>query len=148
MTRLLTLLAVAAVAGAMYVAAAPGGLRSSGPTAAQFRALKTKVTQLQKTVGQVRKLSVAEGVVLADCLMHQAQAVDRLGTPGSSGYLYGNAAASSPATALDLAPSGETSSQFYFLAVNPACAPTINSTSTASKSSSLRHLFALAEAQH
>ena len=30
-------------------------------------------------------------------------------------------------TALDLAPSGETTSQFYFLGVNPVCAPLINS---------------------
>jgi hypothetical protein len=49
MKRFLTVLAVAAVAGAMYVAAAPGG-RTVAPTRKQFNALKKQVTQLGKKV--------------------------------------------------------------------------------------------------
>ena len=65
MTRFLTFVAVAMVAGAMYVAAAPGGLHSAGPTQAQFKALKAHVANLQKLVGQVKKESDAGAVVLA-----------------------------------------------------------------------------------
>lgn len=134
MTRFFMILAVAAVAGVMYVTAAPGGLRSSGPTAAQFKALKARVAKLQTTVAQVKKLSTNEAVVLVGCLMHQAPGVDQRGTAGTTagtlGYYFGVVGANANAgttTALDLAPSGEPSSQFYFLAVDPACAPSINS---------------------
>jgi hypothetical protein len=132
MTRFLAILAAAAVAGVMYVAAAPGGPRSSGPTAAQFKALKTKVARLQTTVGQVKKLATGEAVILVGCLMHHAQAVDQrgtVGTSGTTGYFYGTVGSNANAgttTALDLAPTTETSSQFYFLAVNPTCASAIN----------------------
>jgi hypothetical protein len=151
MTRFLTILAAAVVAGVMYVAAAPGGLRSSGPTAAQFKALKARVAKLQTTVGQVKKLSTDEAIVLVGCLMHEAQAVDQrgaTGTSGTTGYFYGTVGANAnagTATALDLAPAGETTSQFYFLAVDPACAPSINSSgvsSAALRSDSTKQLLA------
>jgi hypothetical protein len=48
MRQFLMLLGVAAVAGAMYVAAASGSQRSAGPTAKQFKALKTQVAALSK----------------------------------------------------------------------------------------------------
>lgn len=48
MKRFLMLVGVAAVAGAMYVAAASGSQQSSGPTAKQFKALKTQVAALSK----------------------------------------------------------------------------------------------------
>ena len=48
MKRFLMLMGVAAVAGAMYVAAASGSQQSSGPTAKQFKALKTQVAALSK----------------------------------------------------------------------------------------------------
>jgi hypothetical protein len=145
MTRFLTLLAVAAIAGVMYVAAAPGGLRSSGPTANQFKALKASVTKLQKQVKSVNKLAEDEAVILVGCLLHQAQAVDQRGVAASNGYLFGTSSVAAAATTgLDLAPSSETSSQFYFLGVNPQCAPTINSGSGASAaahaSGALQHL--------
>jgi hypothetical protein len=54
MTRFVMLLAIAAVAGVMYVAAAPGGLTRSGPTNAQFKALSKKVTALQKQVTSLK----------------------------------------------------------------------------------------------
>jgi hypothetical protein len=48
MKRFLMFVGVAAVAGAMYVAAASGSQQSSGPTAKQFKALKTQVAALSK----------------------------------------------------------------------------------------------------
>jgi hypothetical protein len=48
MSRFLMLVGVAAVAGAMYVAAASGSHQSAGPTAKQFKALKTEVAVLSK----------------------------------------------------------------------------------------------------
>jgi hypothetical protein len=129
MKRFLTLLAVAAIAGAMYVAAAPGGLRSAGPTAKQFKALKASVTKLQKQVKAVDKLALAEAGLLLNCLAFHAQGVDRFGAVSGTGYEFGSpgVVANQTTTALDLAPSSETSSQFYFLAVNPSCAGDINS---------------------
>ena len=154
MTRFLALLAVAAVAGAMYVAAAPGGLQSAGPTQAQFKALKARVANLQTLVGRVKKESDVEAVVLTQCLMHHVQAVDDYGdgANGTSGYSYTDPQQNSGqpflTTALDLAPSSETSSQFYFLRVNPTCASVINSQTgsapPSSTSSRAQHLLALA----
>jgi hypothetical protein len=157
MQRFLMLLAVAAIAGTMYVAAAPGGLRSAGPTQAQFKALKVRVANLQKVVGQVKKESDAATVVLTQCVMYHAQAVDNYGdgTGHTSGYSYTdptqNGGQPFLTTALDVAPSTETSSEFYFLGVNPACAPLINShtgsASTARSRSAFQRLFALARAR-
>ena len=58
MNKFLIALAVAAIAGATYVAAAPGG-QTAGPTAQQFRALETKVAKLQRTVRSERRLLAA-----------------------------------------------------------------------------------------
>ena len=148
MNRFLTLLAVAAIAGVMYVAAAPGGLRSTGPTAKQFRALKASVTKLQKQMKAVNKLAGDEAVILVGCLLHQAQAVDQKGAVGAfPGYEYDTAPGTgATTTALDLAPSSEVSSQFYFLGVNPQCASSINSaggaTAASQASGALQHLSA------
>jgi len=156
MSRFITLLAVAAVAGVMYVAAAPGSVHSAGPTNAQFKALKLHVANLQKSVVQVRRLAVAEALVLADCVLYHAQAVDDFGdgSTGTYGYSYSdpqqNGGQPFLTTALDLAPSGETNSQFHFLGVNPDCASSINSNSNRTsnaRSGALRRLFALADAR-
>jgi len=50
MRQFLMLVGVAAVAGAMYVAAASGSQQSTGPTAKQFKALKAQVATLSKKV--------------------------------------------------------------------------------------------------
>ena len=50
MSKFLMLVGVAAVAGAMYVAAASGSQQSAGPTAKQFKALKAQVATLSKKV--------------------------------------------------------------------------------------------------
>jgi len=153
MTRFVTLLAFAAIAGAMYVAAAPGGLRSAGPTQAQFRVLKGRVAKLQKAVAQVKKESDVATVVLADCVLYHAPAVDDFGDgpSGTYGYSYMDPQQNSGqpflTTALDLAPTSETSPQFNFLSVNPMCATVINShtgsSPTSSTSGAVRHLLTL-----
>jgi len=138
MTRFLTLLAVAAIAGAMYVAAAPGGLRSSGPTAKQFKLLTAKVTKLQKQVTNLKKEADASLGIEALCILHQPVGVDQLGT-SSNGYLFGppqtapSAVSASAASALNLAPSTEASPQHKFFELNTgqtACVQLAASSST------------------
>lgn len=134
MKRFLTLLAVAAIAGAMYVAAAPGGLRSAGPTAKQFKALKASVTKLQK---QVKTLKTEAGAALAIeelCIMHAPVGVSQVGT-SSSGYLFGppqttpTASTASATSALNLAPS---SPQYRLFALNTSQADCVTLANTAS----------------
>ena len=147
MKRFLTLLAVAAIAGAMYVAAAPGGLRSAGPTAKQFKALKASVTKLQK---QVKTLKTEAGAALAIeelCIMHAPVGVSQLGT-SSSGYLFGppqttgggvvNASATS---ALNLAPS---TPQYRLFALNTSQSDCVTLANTASTHAAARAVGALA----
>ena len=146
MTRFLTLLAAAAVAGAMYVAAAPGGQTRTGPTAAQFRALSKKVTTLQKQLTTVKKLSNDEAVVLIGCLLYTTAPIRQYGAAisGSAGYVFGvptNAGTFVSATALDLTHTGDTAA-FSLLGVNPDCASSIHPSSGAASrlAGALRHL--------
>ena len=67
MKRFLLALSLVAVAGATYVATAPGS-QTAGPTAAQFKALKKQVAKLQKDEGKVKNLAVEEAGLLADCM--------------------------------------------------------------------------------
>jgi hypothetical protein len=138
MQRFLTLVAVAVVAGAMYVAAAPGSRQAAGPTAKQFGALKKQVAGLEKEVSQVKTLATAEGVVIVDC-MNEAVPVDQFGdgTSQTEGYVYSYPDTSlGLTTALDVADANDTS-PWYFLSGTSDCAATINS-------SGLRHIAALA----
>jgi len=122
MNRLLTLLAIAAVAGAMYVAAAPGGLRSV-PTPAQFTALTKKVTKLQKQVKNLSKEADAAIGVEVLCIMHKPVGVDQVGN-ATAGYLFGppqtapDAVTAAASSALNLAPSTESSPQHRVLELN------------------------------
>jgi hypothetical protein len=148
MTRFLILLAAAAVAGVMYVAAAPGGMTSSGPTAAQFKALSKKVTALQKQLKAVKTLSTDEAVVIAGCLAYTTEPVSQYGaaTSGASGYVYGVPAVASSfgsTTALDLTKTGGTP-LFDALGVNPQCASSIHPSAKAASSvaGALQHLAA------
>ncbi len=129
MRRFLMLVGVAAVAGAMYVAAAPGGRQATGPTARQFAALKKQVAKLQKQVKAVDKEAVAGLGVSLLCIMHQPVGVDQVGT-SASGYLFGppqtagTAVTAVATSALNLAPSTETTPQHDVLQLNtsqPAC---------------------------
>jgi hypothetical protein len=93
-------LAVAAIAGATYVAAAPGG-EASGPTAAQFKALQMKVARLQREGKKERKL-------LSACMRFSIP-IDRFGDytndPSTYGFTYAdpnvNGGTPFPRTALD-----------------------------------------------
>lgn len=146
MKRFLTLLAVAAIAGAMYVAAAPGGLRSAGPTAKQFKALKASVTKLQK---QVKTLKTEAGVALAIeelCIMHAPVGVSQVGT-SSSGYLFGapqtasGSVTASATSALNLAPS---TPQYRLFALNTSQADCVTLANTASTHAAARAVATLA----
>jgi len=118
MKRLLMLVAVAAVAGAMYVTAAPGGRLTAGPTARQFAALKAQVTKLQKQVKTVRGDSDALAGIVLGCMLHQVVGVAQRGDPGGTfGYSYTNGVPStSLTTALDLDSSAPT---YTLLTLNP-----------------------------
>ena len=110
MKRFLLVLALVAVAGATYVATAPGSQTAAGPTAAQFRALKKAVAGLKKQVKGVKALAHAEATLLTDCMASSAP-ITRRGdwqnapTP-TFGYSYSdpsmNGGTPFPETALDV----------------------------------------------
>jgi hypothetical protein len=143
MKRFLTLLAVAAIAGVMYVAAAPGGLRSSGPTAKQFKALSKKVTKLQKQVTTLKKEAELSLGIEGLCIMHAPVGVDQVGT-SASGYLFGTTMAFAPTSALNLAPSTEASPQHRVLALNTDNATCVQIANTASTPAAAQALETLA----
>lgn len=78
MTRFLTVLAAVALAGAIYVATAPGSQTAAGPTLKQFRALQTKVSRLQRDEKNVKQLVLTQAFLLADCMAH-AQPIGQFG---------------------------------------------------------------------
>ena len=147
MKRFLTLLAVAAIAGVMYVTAAPGGLRSAGPTAKQFKALKASVTKLQKQLKTVKTEAEAGLAIEELCIMHAPVGVSQLGT-SSSGYLFGPpqtsgqpSAGASATSALDLAAS---TPQYRLFALNTSQADCVTLANTASTHAAARAVRALA----
>jgi hypothetical protein len=84
MKRFLMLVGVAAVAGAMYVAASPASQQSRGPTLAQFNALKKQVASLSKSEKALKKL-------VKDCVQI-AIPINQFGDNTSAqteGYIYG-----------------------------------------------------------
>lgn len=97
MKRFLLVLALVAVAGATYVATAPGSQTAAGPTARQFNALKRQVAALKKQVGalktqvgEVKDLAVQEGTLVFDCMAHSLP-IDQFGdlaNPATYGYSY------------------------------------------------------------
>jgi hypothetical protein len=114
MSRFLITLATVVVAGAMYVAAAPGS-QTAGPTAKQFNALKAQVTKLQKQVKVVQSDTIFLGNVIGYCMLHQTVGVAQRGDLGGTfGYSYTNGT-TSLTTALDL--SG--SPTYTLLTLNP-----------------------------
>jgi hypothetical protein len=135
MTRFLTLLAVAAIAGVMYVAAAPGGLSSAGPTAKQFKALKTTVTKLQKQVKTLKTEAEASLGIEELCILHAPVGVSQLGT-STSGYLFGppqTSPTASTATATSALNVASASPQYRLFALNtgqPDCVTLANEAST------------------
>lgn len=107
MKRFLMLVGVAAVAAAMYVAAAPGSQQAAGPTAKQFKALKKQVASLSKSVkvlkagdAKVKTLATAEAAVLTAC-DQIAVPIDQFGNPqptsgSAEGYEYGKGTITAP----------------------------------------------------
>ena len=101
MKRFLLVLAFVAVAGATYVATAPGS-QSSAPTARQFRALKKEVSGLKTQLKQVKLVVGAEAVLITDCMV-VAKPVNQFGNGSTTGYQYvdpavnGNAPVPTPA---------------------------------------------------
>ncbi|HEY4237329.1 MAG TPA: hypothetical protein VGM45_08335 [Gaiellaceae bacterium] len=116
MKRLLMLVAVAAVAGAMYVAASPASQQSRGPTLKQFNALKKQVASLSKSLKTVVKpeADISASYILT-CLSSvsggsitiNAMPVSQRGS-SASGYLFGTTVSSTPTTALDINTSAPT----------------------------------------
>ena len=130
MKRFLMLVAVAAVAGAMYVAASPASQQSRGPTLKQFNALKKQVATLSKQLKTVVKPEADAAVaIIGACYLKDngngtasflVMPVSRLGNSGA-GYLFGSSGVNAPTTALDEVTS---SPQAYLQEVDPQCATT------------------------
>jgi putative Ca2+/H+ antiporter (TMEM165/GDT1 family) len=115
MKRFLMLVGVAAVAAAMYVAAAPGSQQATTPTAKQFNALKKQVASLSKSLKalkkdekQVKDAAAAAVNYIGLCFLTTdgtniaTLPVGEFGNT-SSGFLFGSTASSAPRSALDVA---------------------------------------------
>jgi hypothetical protein len=133
MKRFLMVLAVAATAGAMYVAAAPGSsARHAPPTWKQFAALQKQVASLKKQVAQVDTTATsAYGFIQVCFLTNNAGAipvglfgdVQNLGGTQTYGYgYYATPGVLSYRTALNVDTSPNP--QFFVQVVDPACPTT------------------------
>ena len=91
MKRFLLVLALVAVAGATYVATAPGS-QTAGPTAKQFKALKKQVAKLQKDEKQVKQLALEEAFLLTTAWRPRFRSASSATTltslAGTFGYTY------------------------------------------------------------
>jgi hypothetical protein len=159
MKRFLMLVAVAAVAGVMYVAAAPGSRQASLPTARQFAALKKQVTKLKRSVTALKKdetkvksAAADADAFIATCFLTAGVApVSQFGDPsGTYGFEYNATPPTTPPaptsrTALDLDSSA--TPQGYLQSVDPTCIGS-GSTTSARVFSSSRHLPVLPERAH
>ncbi|HEU5216874.1 MAG TPA: hypothetical protein VFU30_15205 [Gaiellaceae bacterium] len=149
MKRFLTLVAVAAVAGAMYVAAAPGSHQTTGPTAAQFARLKKQVATLNKNLTALKKdekavkaATIAAVDYIAGCFLDTNGNIEHLGVTEfgdtTTGYLFGTAPGGvptgvTPHTALT---SSGTAPAAYLQEVTPACVTSATAAATTAHSSS------------
>jgi hypothetical protein len=127
MKRFLTLVAVAVVAAAMYVAASPASHQAKGPTLKQFNALKKQVATLSKTLKTAKAEADAAVSIIGTCYLKDngdgtvsfvTMPVSQLGN-STSGFLFGTSASSTPRTALDIASSSPSA---YLQQVDPQCA--------------------------
>jgi hypothetical protein len=126
MKRFLMLLAVAAVAGGMYVAAAPGRTAHAGPTWKQYSALQKQVVALKKQVGQVKKVAADADGFVRSCLLTTNAGVAAVSVFGDSnanptyGYNFTQlGGAQALTTALDIDVSASPGG--YLQAVDPSC---------------------------
>lgn len=108
MKRFLMLVAVAVVAGAMYVAASPASQQSRGPTARQFSALQHRVAKMSKILKTVKGQAQYARDYVHDCLRNTAQAgampVSEFGDAvnHARGYQYFDGTTTHWTTALDI----------------------------------------------
>ena len=127
MKRFLMLVAVAAVAGGMYVAAATGSQQAAGPTAKQFKALKLQVAALNKKVKSVKSEADSTLFVMAHCMLHSLIGISQRGD-ATNGYIFGtNGSSGLPTTALDVAPTASAQDQIaVFNNTDTQCLQVIN----------------------
>jgi len=139
--RFLVVLAVAALAGATYVAAAPGSQRAA-PTARQFAALGKKVSLLSKKVktqgatiaalkkGEASVKTEADTVVgfLTSCFLSaNAGALpinefgDTQGTPPAFGYAFTASAGGPPVSTTALDVDSSSTPGGFVQVVDPTC---------------------------
>ena len=158
MKRFLMLVAVAAVAGAIYVAAAPGSQEAApGPTAKQFAALKRQEASLSKSLKALKKdegkvKSAAGDAVgfIADCFVKAGFVpVSQFGdTSDTYGFVYQAApsGAMTNRTALDL--DASSTPQILLQSIDPSCVSTTGAASLAQIHSGNIHLLVRAEQAH
>src|SRR5262245_28102285 len=96
MKRFLLVLALIAVAGATYVATAPGSQTATGPTLRQFRALKHQVAVLKSQMKIVKFVLGVDTKVLTDC-MATSKPINQFGDDvnHTKGYWYSDPAVNS-----------------------------------------------------
>jgi hypothetical protein len=149
------LVGVAAVAGAMYVAAAPGSRQATGPTARQFAALKkqvavlnTKLKALTKDEKAVKTAAVAAVEYLGACFLDSNGNIENLQVADfgntTTGFLFGAAGSGSTATprsALDVQTPG-LPPLAYLQEITPAC---VTGAAAASPASSIARVGLWAE---
>jgi hypothetical protein len=128
MKRFLTLVGVAVVAAAMYVAASPASQQSTGVSKKQFVALEKKVTTLSKTLKMVKSEADAAVGFLSTCLVSANAGVlpiNEFGDTSQSatfGYQYNdgtNPVFNTTALDVDTTTTGFTGA--YIQAVDPTC---------------------------
>ena len=123
MKRFLMLVGVAVVAAAMYVAAGTASQQSRGPTAKQFKALKTQVATLGKKLKATKAEADALAGAISTCFTNVV-GVSQFGDPnGTFGYRYDDdgtgAHLDTFATALD--GDGSTTPDVYMQTVDASC---------------------------
>jgi hypothetical protein len=149
MKRFLMLVGIGVVAGAMYVAAAPGSRQATGPTARQFAALKKQVASLNKKLTAltkdekvVRSAAAASVGYIATCFLDSTGNIQNLQVNDfgdtTTGFLFGTTGTNTPRSALDVDTSGAPLA--YLQRVTPGCVTGAPAASPASAGPSLRRL--------
>jgi hypothetical protein len=149
MKRFLMLVGIGVVAGAMYVAAAPGSRQATGPTARQFAALKKQVASLNKKLTAltkdekvVRSAAAASVGYIATCFLDSTGNIQNLQVNDfgdtTTGFLFGTAGTNTPRSALDVDTSGAPLA--YLQRVTPGCVTGAPAASPASARPSLKRL--------
>lgn len=154
MRRFLMLVGVAAVAGAMYVAAAPGSRQATAPTARQFAALKkqvavlnTKLKALTKDEKNVKTAAVAAVAYIGACFLDSNGNIENLQVADigntTTGFYFGTTGgpATTTRSALDVQTPG-LPPLAYLQEVTPAC---VTGAAAASPASGIARVGAWAE---